>query len=375
MSTGRGESPSRRARSTTGSRASPPSASSCTNAIADEFTRPLRRTDARAQRRRSDAAPTPTSARSRPPQIARRPAAAGRRDVCAGARSAARRQAARRDRATSTQPTVLADIPADRPPYARRCSVPSRRSSACATSTTRSRIANDTPFGLGASAWTRDAAEAERIRARLEAGTVFINGMVASDPRCRSAASSARATGASSAPWGLREFVNVKTVRRRAAAGERAHRVAASRSTAPITRCHHDGRVESPPPPFAAPICSTLCGRLAARTSFRHAACIRPRPGSAARCPTRGRGAATPRLRLEALRSSRPASCCARIVGPRRPRNGGCPRSTNATIAGDREAVDGRALRLAEQLLRRRERRRAGRAAGSSSPRSRCRSR
>ena len=45
------------------------------------------------------------------------------------------------------------------------------------------RIANDSPFGLGAAAWTGDAAEARRFGLELEAGRVFVNGMVVSDPR------------------------------------------------------------------------------------------------------------------------------------------------------------------------------------------------
>ena len=45
------------------------------------------------------------------------------------------------------------------------------------------RLANQSEFGLGASLWTRDIATARKLARRLEAGAVFVNGMVASDPR------------------------------------------------------------------------------------------------------------------------------------------------------------------------------------------------
>jgi succinate-semialdehyde dehydrogenase/glutarate-semialdehyde dehydrogenase len=109
-------------------------------------------------------------------------------------------------------PTVLADIPKDSPASCGELFGPVASLFRAKNAEDAIRIANSSPFGLGASAWTNDPAEREKFINGLESGMVFINRMVASDPRLPFGGVKRSGHGRELAMFGIREFMNIKTV-------------------------------------------------------------------------------------------------------------------------------------------------------------------
>jgi len=109
-------------------------------------------------------------------------------------------------------PTVLAKIPKGSPAQCEELFGPVASVFRAKDLNEAIRIANDSRFGLGASAWTNDEKERERLINEIESGMVFINRMVASDPRLPFGGVKWSGYGRELGVFGIREFTDIKTV-------------------------------------------------------------------------------------------------------------------------------------------------------------------
>ena len=109
-------------------------------------------------------------------------------------------------------PTVLAEVDKGMPAFDEETFGPVAAFVRAEDENDAIRLANDSAFGLGASLWTRDRGRAEHLAEQIEAGAVFVNGIVKSDPRMPFGGIKRSGYGRELSEYGIREFVNIKSV-------------------------------------------------------------------------------------------------------------------------------------------------------------------
>ena len=110
------------------------------------------------------------------------------------------------------EPTLLAGVTEEMPVLKEETFGPVAALLAVRDADEAVRVANSSPYGLGAALWTADLERARALARRIESGSVFINGMVASDPRLPFGGTKQSGYGRELSSFGIREFVNVQTI-------------------------------------------------------------------------------------------------------------------------------------------------------------------
>ncbi|MBZ5496704.1 MAG: NAD-dependent succinate-semialdehyde dehydrogenase [Acidobacteriia bacterium] len=109
-------------------------------------------------------------------------------------------------------PTVISEVPLDAAAACEEVFGPVAALMRVRNADEAVQVANSSPYGLGSAVWTSDLARARRLAREIEAGQVFINGMVASDPRLPFGGVKRSGYGRELSEFGIREFVNIQTV-------------------------------------------------------------------------------------------------------------------------------------------------------------------